>query len=262
MAAWQQSDNAGPLHAGIGPLEPREYGMDLSDLDHQPALTPPPNVEPDFTRSSSILPLRYAICTVTLFLSILFTAIRVYVRVRIQKTFNFDDCVLLLSLAGCIAFTIIVILAGLKGDGKHQWDVSVSNFRIILQYVNVVEILYGLIIFCAKYAILRQIESIFYSHRKNSRTYKAIRVLIWANLAYYLATTLAYILACVPREKIWNPAVDGRCVNQEDLIVVTPALNVISDITILIVPVSEVLKLKVPIKTKLGVAAIFTVGAL
>ncbi|KAI8949385.1 hypothetical protein F4801DRAFT_553432 [Xylaria longipes] len=232
------------------------------DLDHTPALPPPLNVEPNFAQLSGILPLRYAVSAVSLFLCSVFVAIRMYVRVRIQRIFNLDDCAVLLSAAGFIAFTVIIILAGLEGDGKHQWNVSVSHFRAILLYLNIVEILYGPTIFGAKYAILRQIETIFFSHRRESRTYKAIRALIWANLAYYLATTFVYLLACIPREKIWNPTVDGHCINQQDVIVLTPALNVISDVTILVVPVAEVFKLQMPLKTKLSVAAIFAVGLL
>ncbi|KAI0202448.1 hypothetical protein F4808DRAFT_76232 [Astrocystis sublimbata] len=232
------------------------------DLDRTPALEPPANVDPAFSQSSGVLPLRYAVSAVALFLCAVFVTIRIYVRVRIQRVFNLDDFAVLASFAGFIAFTVVVILAGQKGDGKHQWDVSVSQFQDILLLLNVVEILYGPTIFAAKYAILRQIESIFFSHRQDTRTYKAIRILIWANLAYYLATTLVYILACVPREKIWNPMVAGRCISQADVIVLTPVLNVISDITILVVPVAEVFKLHMPLKTKLGVAAIFAVGAL
>ncbi|KAI0547160.1 hypothetical protein F4679DRAFT_555047 [Xylaria curta] len=116
--------------------------------------------------------------------------------------------------------------------------------------------------FFAKYAILRQIESMFFLHRRTNYTYKMILVLIWANFASYLGTTLAYLLACIPREKIWNPTVNGRCLNQRNVIVSTPALNLISDVMILIVPVVEVFKLQMPLRRKLSVAAIFGVGVL
>ncbi|RYC65867.1 hypothetical protein CHU98_g275 [Xylaria longipes] len=211
-----------------------KHGM---DLDHTPALPPPLNVEPNFAQLSGILPLRYAVSAVSLFLCSVFVAIRICVSRAVRA--NILEGAVLLSAAGFIAFTVIIILAGLE-----------------------VEILYGPTIFGAKYAILRQIETIFFSHRRESRTYKAIRALIWANLAYYLATTFVYLLACIPREKIWNPTVDGHCINQQDVIVLTPALNVISDVTILVVPVAEVFKLQMPLKTKLSVAAIFAVGLL
>ncbi|KAI0546433.1 hypothetical protein F4679DRAFT_557866 [Xylaria curta] len=62
------------------------------DLDNTPALPPPPNVTPDFSRLSDILPIRYALFAVSISLSSSFVAIRIYVRARIEKIFNLDDC--------------------------------------------------------------------------------------------------------------------------------------------------------------------------
>ncbi|KAF2967891.1 hypothetical protein GQX73_g5706 [Xylaria multiplex] len=253
--------------------------MNRSDINHAPALPPPLNIEPDFDTPSSTLPLRFTISSFTITLCIIFVSIRMYVRIRIQKSFNLDDCkllgtqkrhhhantppgALLFAAAGFIAYTSLLIFVGLLGDGKHQWNIAMPNFMRIARYVNIVEILYGPVTFCAKYAVLRQLQSLFFSHRKKNITYKAIEALIWANLLFYVATTFLFLFICTPREKIWNFAVEGHCLSHNDVVVTTPAINLLSDVTILLIPIAEVYKLQIPIKTKLNMAAIFAVGLL
>jgi hypothetical protein len=114
--------------------------------------------------------------------------------------------------------------------------------------------------FLAKFAVLRQIGTIFLNHRRKDPAYRVIRLLTWANLAFYTAITLAFILACIPRQKIWNPHLPGRCINTQVSIIATSAINVVSDFTILIVPLVGVWNLYLPLGRKVGVAAVFAVG--
>ncbi|KAI0529835.1 hypothetical protein GGR58DRAFT_285465 [Xylaria digitata] len=236
--------------------------MDGSEIKHMPALPPPLNIEPDFDTPSSTLPLCYTISSFIITLCIIFVSIRMYVRTRIQRSPNPDDRALLFAVAGFIAYTTILILVGLLGDGKHQWDITMPNFMEIAVYINIIEIIYGPVAFCAKYAVLRQLQSLFFSHRKKNITYKAIEALIWANLLFYVATTFLFLFICTPREKIWNSTVEGHCLSHTDLVVTTPAINLLSDVTILLIPIAEVYKLQIPLKTKLNTVAIFAVGLL
>ena len=116
--------------------------------------------------------------------------------------------------------------------------------------------------FFAKYVVLRQIETIFLQHRRQSAVYKVIWGLIWANLIFYAAITISFICACVPREKIWHPDIPGRCLDTQKSIIATSAINVVSDITILFLPLVGVWQLQLPLKRKFGAAAVFAVGVL
>lgn len=131
-----------------------------------------------------------------------------------------------------------------------------------LQLVNIVEIFYSPTMFFVKYVILRQIEGIFLNHRYKNVAFKIIRILIWANLIFYAAIMFSFIFACVPREKIWHPKMDGKCINTVTSIIATSAINIISDVTILIVPIAAVMRLQMRLRAKLGVAAVFGVGIL
>ncbi len=114
--------------------------------------------------------------------------------------------------------------------------------------------------FCTKYVVLRQIETIFLSHQRKKFAFTLIRVLIWANFFSFAGIFLSFILACVPREKIYHPNVDGRCINTDASIIATSAVNVVSDFSILMVPTIAIWQLQLPLKAKLGVATVFGIG--
>ena len=116
--------------------------------------------------------------------------------------------------------------------------------------------------FPVKYAVLRQIESIFFNYRRRNFVYKMIRGLIWANFLFYLASGFAFLLNCLPREKIWHPSVEGRCIDHQSLLVATGIINVISDFTIMTIPLAVISQLQMPLKSKIGTGVVFSIGIL
>jgi hypothetical protein len=116
--------------------------------------------------------------------------------------------------------------------------------------------------FFAKYVVLRQIELIFLHHRRQILAYKVIWALVWLNLIFYAAISLVFVFACIPRERIWNPKVEGHCIDSIASVIATSAINVLSDFAILIVPLVGVWRLRLPFGKKLGVGAVFAVGIL
>lgn len=115
--------------------------------------------------------------------------------------------------------------------------------------------------FSAKLAILLQIQRIFTKHERNFN-YWAVKILIASNALTYFALFFAFIFACWPREKIWNPHIEGRCISTNASIIATSAINIVSDITILVLPLLSIARLHLPTTKKLGVGAVFATGAL
>ena len=101
----------------------------------------------------------------------------------------------------------------------------------------------------------------FVVHRPGT-LYYAIHLLIWSNGLFYLADTIVEILQCVPRTKIWDPFVKGHCIDVNTAFVATAAVNVISDISILILPLFCVWRLQIPIRRKMGISTMFAAGVL
>jgi len=132
-----------------------------------------------------------------------------------------------------------------------------------VQWINVSEILYGIIIFFIKLSILLQYLRIFVTSRNgNMALLVAIQVCIWCCLLFYLIIDIFAISACVPREKIWNPLMSGHCIDTDSEYKATGIFNVVSDFAVLILPIAPLWRLQMPLRRKFGVSAIFATGLL
>ena len=79
---------------------------------------------------------------------------------------------------------------------------------------------------------------------------------------YYLTGILIEIFQCTPREKIWNPAVEGSCVDNNASVTVSGAFNLVLDLIMFMLPIYAIWRLKIAIKRKLGICAAFATGLL
>ena len=77
---------------------------------------------------------------------------------------------------------------------------------------------------------------------------------------FYVATGIVKIWECIPRQRIWNPAVPGTCIDLSTLMITVGFFNTITDVVILLVPVKSVWNLQMTRKKKWGTVAVFTVG--
>lgn len=93
-------------------------------------------------------------------------------------------------------------------------------------------------------------------------TYWITHLIIWVNFLLYTAVMFVEIFQCTPREKIWNPSLSGHCININVVFISTAAINVVSDFTMLFLPLNAIWHLQMPTSRKLGVSAVFAVGIL
>lgn len=122
--------------------------------------------------------------------------------------------------------------------------------------------IYGPTMFTIKYVILSQIASIFFDHHRRVFASRFVQGLILVNFLFFFSITIAFALACTPREKIWKPQINGCCIDTKVLVAVGSTFNVVSDITIFLTPIAAVSKLQLALKKKLRAAAVFAVGIL
>lgn len=121
-------------------------------------------------------------------------------------------------------------------------------------------ILYGPLMFPAKYALLRQIEAIFFQHQRDSSGRTALIALIWGNFLFYLGTTISFSCVCTPKEAVWNSST--QCIDTKAIMVASSVLNIISDLTALVLPLVVIWGIQIPFKSKIKVIAMFSIGIL
>ena len=92
--------------------------------------------------------------------------------------------------------------------------------------------------------------------------YWTTHIIIWFNLLLYGAVMFVEIFQCAPRAKIWKPWLPGHCIDINIAFITTAAINIISDVAILVLPMKIIWHLQMPIKRKWGVTAMFGTGVL
>lgn len=126
---------------------------------------------------------------------------------------------------------------------------------------NANEVYYTFLIFITKLSILLQYLRIFVPNRSGPAYYIA-QVLIWANLIVYLVFAFAALFQCSPRERIWNRLVPGTCLDFGAILVGGGIINVISDFSILALPLTSTWRLQMATKHKIGISAVFAIAFL
>ena len=113
----------------------------------------------------------------------------------------------------------------------------------------------------AKLAILVQLKRMFRGTKRDSVYWLTIIQMV-LHTVYYIAAGIIILASCSPREKIWKPTVPGTCLDNNINIIAGGALNFVLDFLIFLLPVYAIFRLKIAIKRKLVICAIFAIGLL
>ena len=88
----------------------------------------------------------------------------------------------------------------------------------------------------------------------------------WGCVAFvamiWISNTLVAIFACTPVRGFYDSSVQAKCINSVQFYWASAVLNVITDFTILVLPMPVVWKLDMTSKRKVGVSLLFVVGGL
>jgi hypothetical protein len=79
---------------------------------------------------------------------------------------------------------------------------------------------------------------------------------------YGLWAILSGYLNCIPVAKFWDNTLDGGCINMEALWFSNAIVHIITDITILLMPMPILSSLQLPRKQKIALMAVFALGGL
>lgn len=93
-----------------------------------------------------------------------------------------------------------------------------------------------------------------------------IYTFIGITIAYIIGFGLVIIFACKPISSFWT-SWDGTrtpdyCINQNTFYLVAASFNIAIDIAIVLIPIPELMKLKLSMRKKLFLCAIFSVGGM
>ncbi|KAI8630115.1 hypothetical protein F5Y19DRAFT_428721 [Xylariaceae sp. FL1651] len=246
----------------------------------EPALKPPDGVKPNFENPPNMNALADGLVIAGLVVTSIVVLVRVHSWVFILKqlTGRLEAFLVISGFASYIAFAYCLLhISHVElGWWVHQWDVTVgdtigfsyasvpssfamSKANLMRKWVYVGGLLYNSGIAPVKVAILVEWMRIFAPRTRNA-FFWLCQVVLWLNVVYYIAATVVESMQCTPRELIWDPTVEGTCLNTKAVEVTSASVNVVSDIVILIAPQFVIWRLQLSTAKKFGVASIFAVG--
>ncbi|OCL09637.1 hypothetical protein AOQ84DRAFT_353935 [Glonium stellatum] len=201
----------------------------------------------------------YAVATVMFILGTASIFLRLYCRGFVLNKFGWDDVMAVFLLVVNTLQQAILYSFLHYGCGKHITLLSAYQVQKIIEWLFVEEIFYMFTHWVIKQAFL-----LFYLRLSPKKTLKR---LVWAtmglNTAFTLTNWLLAFLQCRPFAAILQAKdyPDAKCIDELIILIVPSILNIVTDIIILILPISTVWSLQMSRRRKIGVVAVISFGA-
>ncbi|OAG07589.1 uncharacterized protein CC84DRAFT_1089996, partial [Paraphaeosphaeria sporulosa] len=178
-----------------------------------------------------------------------------------QGSFGWDDIACLSAYAASIPVTVVCCVTSVHGFGKDTWASPVADIFLTLRLVYASQISYFPASGLTKLCFLLFFIRIF----PGKRIQGAIRALVWATIIYIVVFMITMVFACKPISAVWTSwtkeNTPSYCINQKAFYYAAAGCNIALDILIVLIPIPELLKLKLSRRKKIFLVAIFSVGA-
>ncbi|KAF4807403.1 Satratoxin biosynthesis SC1 cluster protein 4 [Colletotrichum siamense] len=194
-----------------------------------------------------------------LILPISFFAARMIARGLHLTTWGAEDTTIVLAFIFFLPFVPITFVMLNYGLGQDIFKLHPYQITMFLKLLFVLQLFYILDLAVIKASIICLYLRVF--------SIRSFRTVLWCTQGFNFLLGFSYVLLslvqCQPLNHYWN-GWDGRhpgkCADLNLIGLTHVGLNIGLDVWMLILPASQVYKLNLPLKKKLGVMAMFGVG--
>ncbi|KAI1202871.1 hypothetical protein F5X97DRAFT_191629 [Nemania serpens] len=200
--------------------------------------------------------------SVSLGLTTVFAAMRIYVKAAIMKSFSIPDYLTIVAYGLFVGLSYVYYRFELDiGLFTHEWDISLRGLGVYLYLFFICVSLYTLILPTLKVAILLDWMTLFVPRGRRPIFWWLCQALLWANIIFYLTLFVLAQLICMPISLFWNPFTKGHCApNGRVAEITSAAINLVSDVVIFVLPQTTIWNLHTTQGKRVGIAAIFAIG--
>ncbi|KAE8160489.1 hypothetical protein BDV40DRAFT_290038 [Aspergillus tamarii] len=178
-------------------------------------------------------------------ISILIVGMRMYARIGLLKMIGREDYTILFSL---VHF----------GLGKHNSVLSDEELKQQLKRLWAAIPMYNASLAFTKFSILFQYLRIFPDRRFRTACWVVMGIVAlygtWAVVSGYVN--------CVPVAKFWDRTMPGSCLSFEGVWFFNASMNIVTDLTLLILPMPLLSQLQLPRLQKFALMGVFAIGGL
>lgn len=221
----------------------------------------PPGTVPNFidppTRATEMVAPSIALTT----LALIVVLGRIYTKTFITKSFDLSDWLSIGAIVMAIARTVVNCMAVYIWHlGRHVWDLEPWNFASVKNCQFIMDMIYLVGIMFAKLSILVLYVKVFHIRRR-------FRFLCYVMMAFVVVNCVVfffiYAFDCKPVYYTWHFSVDHfDCIEITQINVAIGAINIFTDLIIMIMPLPLVWQLQLAKTQKAGLLVVFSTGAL
>ncbi|KAH7304850.1 hypothetical protein BKA65DRAFT_205024 [Rhexocercosporidium sp. MPI-PUGE-AT-0058] len=221
------------------------------------AWPPPPGVTPNFEDPDSIAWMVITAALISPVVSIVFVVMRSYTKRCVYNRFDWDDYAVMIAFIFALAYSVLQVVQTQYGSGRHIWDVPMEKFTTYTKLGIPGAVTYNMSTLFTKVAIL-----MFYLRLSTDSYFRSVTyVVMFVAVGYSLAGGFAFLYLCRPLPKYWNFMIPGECSNFGAAFLSGAALNVATDVALLLLPLWLLYPLRLPLKQKIGVTLILMTGS-
>ncbi|TEA20576.1 hypothetical protein C8034_v001766 [Colletotrichum sidae] len=189
-----------------------------------------------------------------------FFACRVAVKVLRFSPWGLDDVLMMVAYVFLVSFVVLVQYMIPQGLGLDIWVLNENQITAFLRLLLTVQTHYIFVLAIIKASILCFFLRIFPDHK--------FRVVVWFTLAYDLLVGFIFIVCSfVQRQPTWliwegwrDKEPRGVVLDLNEMGLVHGGMNIALDVWMLVLPLTQLYKLNLKLKKKLGIMAMFGVG--
>ncbi|KAK8113265.1 integral membrane protein [Apiospora sp. TS-2023a] len=228
----------------------------------QPAYPPPDGLVSNFIDPEDHSGIVYRVGYGFTFAAFVVLMIRLYTRLFVLKRGLLpDDYLVIVAMALSVGFIITTFKAAEYGMGRHLYDVPFDEYSPhFLTYMTASTVIWALSVTTAKMSILL----LYLQLSPVPKVRWAVYFTLFVVVSYSLIATFTTIFGCVPIEATWDhtPAVlvGAACLERKNAIYATSSLNIITDFTILLLPIPMFWNLQMPRRQKAAIISLFLAG--
>ncbi|KAI4721908.1 hypothetical protein E4T48_01880 [Aureobasidium sp. EXF-10727] len=229
-------------------------------LDQIPAGRPPPGQVSHIHNPTSRAYMVTTCDIICLVIVCTVVAMRMFTRIRLVKSLWWDDWCTCFALACWIGETGLFQLATAWGAGVHVYDLTVADlYPWLLRGWVVAAVMYSVTMFFSKLSILLLYRRLF----PITNFAMSWWFVTGFTIAYSVGGVAASLFQCRPMASAWTLTIHpDYCINTEKFYTANAALNVASDIMILLLPVPIVWGLNTDLRKKIILTGLFSMGSI
>ncbi|KAK3633268.1 hypothetical protein LTR56_002505 [Elasticomyces elasticus] len=220
---------------------------------------PTPNYVDPVTRGNASLVVNVIFTT----LVILAVALRFYCRFSAGALrFGWDDAMIALATLCTVAMTAVVILANERyGWDRHLWDIQTAD----IEKANIIAFVAKLVFTLAATFTRLSLCAFYYRLVKDSGIVW-FRWVVHATVAFTVAIGVGFVFLttflCTPIPYYWQypPQTAGHCLDEGLATLAAGILNIVNDLLAALVPIPLVMRLRMPMRQRIGVSVLFGLG--